>query len=666
MNNNKIYTQNYYNLKRRAEEDDFIDELNRTNIPDLALPTLQNVLDRLYEEINDVVGSKSPLAFSRNEVGLNRKLEETLSKNKLYEAVKDNKITSNLFSNALLKLNNRLFEKNGVNDEGYLLQSYISYWLENNLAKALIKDVRFKSYVAITKVLYQAELLHHFYDALKDTIPYSWIDGEREAWTGVKQDQKNILDSIRSFDKEYFLGYEAQLVKYQAYSSWKYIYESTRFSDHAMFNDEYAFKNRVLLERSVALWVKFWDNLKLPILQDIPFIYIENPSYIKDISRELVKRKDSINTNPKHLAFILLNNLFENVLRVQENLSFYIDSEKISALSQFERHDKILTKGAELYALWEDEKITIYSQTFQSLLEIVSIDEMSEWVFTYSHRSTIRGDYDAAYNTEVDRLVTAFNPYIGRDTFESQIQHIDNNFNLRKFDFLAKQIDGENNKAYAEILLNSLTKYVRTDSFYWDGTFSSTYWPTLKSIGRLISLLSDPVAMSKSMINDFKVIHEGWNIAKIDYRLTQAESFIYCGNILLLEHESVFTESTLRDEYFNYLLKVIISQTRFNISKINNDYTLPLYLLGLVVNQMYPELKNFYELSLIEDLDDLNTIVAILSNDNYELSQDSEKLLRARVEIEFNLKKRQFMQRGQSEEIVKLENGIKKLNILLN
>lgn len=667
MNKNNVYTQNYYNLKRKTEEDDFIAGLNKAEVSELVLPILKVFKDKLYILISGTEKIKTAIPeVIENEKEINEKLTEILCANKLYRYIEDAGINNNFFTIALVKLDNRLFKKNYINDENYVLQSYIFYWLETTFAKVVLEDERFKSYNSIRKLLEKTEMLHHFYHALKNSIPDEWIQNEIDNWEEVPQEPKIILESIRTLDDDYFKGYELQLDKYKEYSPWKFIFESTRYSDHAMFSDEFSFKNSLLFERSISLWIKFWDNLKWPILQDLPFHYDLSPRSILCSAKELVKQKENLKTEPKHLAFILLKNLFDKTLKVQENLSFYINTERISSLSEYERNDEILKEGAKLYSYWEKEKKLIYKDIIHTLLEIISVEEMSEWVFSYSPRSIDGNEYNTRYNKELEILGAAFNPHIIEESFETQIQKIDKNFNFRKFVFLVSQINKNTNKTYIESLLTSITKYTRTESFYWDGTFSPAYWPTLKSIGFLLSLTEHPVSKAQKLIQDFKLIHEGWNISNSNYRFTQNESFIYCGAILLLEHNEAFKTEDERDGYYIDLVNLVISQTRFMVGKLNNDYTLPLYLLGLVANQMYPNLKNTYETAIINDLDNISTTVSILSNDDYKLLPESKSLLKTRLDIEFNIQKRQFMQRRQSSELEKFVEGINKLQISIN
>lgn len=54
ININKIYTQNYYNLKRYVEENTFIDNLNNTSVRSLILPALKKLADNLYLQISGI------------------------------------------------------------------------------------------------------------------------------------------------------------------------------------------------------------------------------------------------------------------------------------------------------------------------------------------------------------------------------------------------------------------------------------------------------------------------------------------------------------------------------------------------------------------------------------------------------------------------------------
>lgn len=659
---NDFYTTDYYTLKRLKDGDDLIQLLNSKGLDDSINHFLIEVVNNIY---NQITNPSETVNFSfQDGIEIDEKLIEILMESDEFKRIPDPIISSKLFSDAFSKFRKRIFYKDGHNDEKYFLQNKVHQWIENTLAKIIVKDERFKSYNKLIDLIKYTELLHHFYSALKRELPIEWIDAEANDWTGLREIPPNILNHISTFDKDYFTDYSEQIKRYDTNSSWEYITETTRFSGHAYFNRENGFKNSVLLSKNLGLWVKFWDNLRWPILQDIPFHYVKYPENFLTIAEELVRQKELVlKTSPQHLACILMKNYFDFMVRVQETISFYDNDDRIKDLSEYERQDDILLKGKDIYNSWQVEKLTIHQHFMASISKLLTIDEIGEWVFSYTPREFGNRNYGDIYNTEIETITKAYGIYAVKQSIEEQIINLDVDFNLQKFGFLMSLLQ---DKKYDESiylkLLQVLTQFIQSDKFYWDKTFSPAYWPTLKGIGLLLNLMNHPYTHAKKLINKFKVHHEGWNISLSDYKAIEKETFVFCGVILLLEHSDSFNTKKERVSYFNEILNHIITQTRFTVFR-NEDYKLPLHMLYLVVNQVYPDMKRIFEKEIIANVDNISTIIEILSNNKYELATNSKILLKKRIQLEIPFKKRQLFQREQNHDLEILERSIENLNL---
>jgi hypothetical protein len=410
------------------------------------------------------------------------------------------------------------------------------------------------------------------------------------------------------------------------------------------------------------LWLKFWDKLKYPILQDVSFYYIQSPENILNISQELVKQKKTVVSPPKHLAFLLLKNTFASSLRVQENLSFYMDEERVKSLSEHERNNDILTKGKDVYDLWVNERENIFPNIIKILLEIITLEEIEEWIFSFQPRLPIKSNYDTIYNSQIDLLKKAFKYHIAKISFEIQINNATKNFNLQKFNFLVVQVDDKTPKQHIELLLGIISTFIRSEKFYWDRTFSENYWSSLKGIAVLLSLSENPVQKAKELIQDFKVYDEGWNISPSEYKLRDQEAFVYCGAIILLEHNNAFKDTEAMHSYFTDILHLIVSQIRFSVLNLNN-YFLPLYLLNVAVNKINHDWKESYDLEIIESLDNFDSTIELLGYSEYPLTPKAKKLFKSRIDIEFNYLKRRLLESDQNQKLEALEKLIEKLKL---
>lgn len=654
------YTLNYSTLRRLVEENNFILFLNNLKLQEYIKPYLLNITNDLYAVITSDNLTKIESEAISNDDRINKLLQEVLSGNKLYASIKENDISNKLFTDALLKLRKRLFEKDGLNNEKYIIQSYIHYWLEDNLAKIISNDYRFSSLQIIKKLLVQSEILHHFYTSFKNALPVEWINKEQENWIKSADDYSLILDRIHTFDNDYFKGYKLLLNELQNKSPWEYVIESTRFSDYAIFDDEYSFRNIVLFSKDKNLWLKFWDNLSLPIIQNVVFIYFDSPFEFLPIVKTLNNQKNNISSSPKHLALILLNNLFACVKKTQENLSFYVNEERNKNLSIYERDEELLNSGKTLYEKWSEERKNIYPEIFKNVSTILSYDEISEWVYSYVPREiNSTNNYNKLYNEEIEILVNAFNTHFSDISIEDRINSLYLNFNLPNFNALIHHSENLNlNSEQACDLLNKLALFISSDKFYWNNTFSEMYWKGMKGIGILLSLCKNPETIAYELLDQFKVCREGWKVSDSDYKLTQHESYILCGVMLLLEHKKCFKNQKEKKVLFEFILKRTISQVRFATYNVNNDYISTLYLLGLLVMQIFPSFKKNYESELINGVDDLVVLLKILTNADYEISEKGKKNLIDRIESEMPYIRQQLLQKDQTSEIESIETMV--------
>jgi hypothetical protein len=659
----QLFIYDYLTAQRLKKENDFVLYLNQKELKWLIKGPLIILINRVYTFISANEQSKIDLEQIPNEEKINSLLQEKLSGHKLYDTVKNHESASYLFTDAYKKLYKRLFEKDGHNDEKYIIQSYIHCWLEDNLAELIARDNRFSSLVLINKLLDQAEMLHRFYSSFKSYVSKAWIIRNVDSWVNVTNNYSSVLDFVRTFDGDYFRDYEHQLNEWKTLSPWKFIQESTRGAEYAMLNTEYTFRNSILFKKDISLWIKFWDNLRIPVLQDIALLYLSSPFDYGLIAKEITKQKAELKSSPKHLTFLMINNLFDSMRKAEENLSFFINQERIANLSNFERDDELIKLGQETHVKWEKEKKTIFSKVFKEVSPLLTYDELGEWVFSYRPREvSSRNEFNKQYNEAIKLLTHSFNAFYSEIPFENKIQSLNKNFNLTSFNALMSQpcilkISPEQ----VNELLHKLSDFICSESFYWDKTFSEMYWHSIKNIGKLLSLSEKPIDKAFDLVDQFRTINEGWNVSKIDYKIYQREAYVICGVMLLLEYKKSFDSTQNRKLFLNKILNHTISQIRFS-SYEKEDYLMALYLSSFIIEQLYPSLKSKFETRLIQDIDDVIFVLKVLANDGYKISPKGKKLLKKRCESEIPLIKRRLLQKNFIHEMEEIESVLKKLN----
>lgn len=654
MDKDVFYKYDFYFLERKYPELKFIELLE--GIPSLNKsiePFISNVTNLLYDSIKD-----SSRVIEISEIGLSNivdDLEKSLADTSLYKSYKSDS-DHNISEFVLDKFLRRIFKKDGHNNETHVIQNYIHSWLEKKLALNIVQDSRFKSLEVLKSLIDKTEMLHVFYNYIIDNFPNNWVLNKKKEWVDVNVSPEKLLDSMRMYGKDYLDNYIHSLPTQSKENLWNYVQEVTRGSDYMMLNNEYSFISSVLIKKDISLWIEFWDNLKLPVIQDCVFHSFFNfqPQQYLELVSKLIDKKEVLKSDLKVLLYIVAQNYFEASYKLTERLSIYDDSER-----RTENNKHIFEKGIEQQKEWLKEKKKNYESIIEVLQEKLSKSDIEDWVFSYRPRTNGR-QYkpNDIYNSEI-KLLTETYKEKSVELLSLDLQ----SFNFQKFNFYVEVIKDKEDKKIASTLFEAMTNYISSDKFYWDNTYAEPYWSALKGLGFVISRQDNPIQKAKELINKFKTIHQGWNPSKVDFSPLVKESFICSGVALIFENKSAFKDESEKEIFFKELLNHILVQDRYSQTHNYEYYQIPLHLLFLVANQIFPNVKEYYERELIENYDNLYSLLAILSNDKIPLSDKSKELIKKRLDREFLLEKRQFSNRSQKNKVQELEKMIETLNL---
>lgn len=653
MNKDIFYKYDFYVLERIYPERKFVEILEGiSTLNESIKPFIGNVADLLHTSIKENKNVETTEIVSPN---IDEELTKLLADNMLHASYKSNseKSLSEFVFNKFLR---RIFKKDGHNNETHVIQNYIHSWLEKRLALNIVQDSRFSSLDILKSLLDKTEMLHGFYVDLIENIPTEWVLNNKEEWVNVSVSTDKLLDSIRTYDKDFLNGYVSSITKVSKESLWNFVQEATRHSEYMMLNHEFSFISSVLIKKNISLWIEFWDNLKLPIIQDCVFTSLFNfqPQEYLQLVSTLIDEKTVVKSDLKVLLFIVAHNYFETSNKLTERFSIYEDFERKN-----ESNEHFFEKGSEQEKEWLEEKKKNYENLIQSLKKKLSNSEIEDWIFSYKPRTNNR-QYkpNDIYNNEI-KLLTETYKEKSVGLLSSELQ----SFNLQKFNFYIEVIKEKEDKKFASNLLNAIINYVSSDKFFWDKTYAEPYWSALKGLGFILSQQDKPIERTKELINKFKTIHQGWNPSKIDFSPLVKESFICSGVALLFENESAFKNKTQKELFFKELLNHILTQDRYSHIDNSEYYQIPLHLLFLVANQIFSDVKEYYEQVLIDNYDSLYSVLSILSSDKEPICDNSKILMNERVDKEFLLLKRQFSNRRQKDKVQELEKMIETLNL---
>lgn len=654
IKNEMFYQYDLYAIEQEFPKQEFVQVLeNSSQLCESIDPFLISITDSLYNSISKDETIKLE-SFSFPE--LDATFEDVLKGNNVYHSYKsqfDNSLSRIVFE----KFVKRIFQKDGFNDETHIIQDYLQAWLERRLARSIARDDRFDSLEVLKSLLDKTEMLHHeFYCDLVENIPESWVLGSQEKWTNIFFDSNKILDGIRTFDVDLVNSYSDYVLNLSRTNLWQFVQDATRNSDYLSLKDDVSFISSVLIKKRLTLWIEFWDNLKYPIIQDcvftsafdfIPQTYIELANMLADDSTAVVSDK-------KVLLLIIAQNYFKISIKLTERFSVYSETERKS-----DENKSFFEEGFNLQKQWLATKVTNYKTLIQTLTKQLSNEEIENWIFSYKPRTNcVENKSNKIYDSEIKLLATA---YKGHPVELSSLNI--QSFNLQKFNFYIDVIKEKSDNAIGIELLDMLINHVSSNDFYWNVTCTEPYCTTLKGMGYLLGLHDNPIERSINLINTFKVNHQGWNPVEIDYRPLVKEVFILSGVINLFENDCAFSAISEKEELFKRLLYFILEQDRFSCIDNSKYYQFPLQMLYSVSNQISTNMEIFFERELINNYDNLYSLLTILSKGTIRIQEETRNELEKRLKMEYSLLKKQFNNRHQSNMVYELEQMVDVLTL---
>jgi len=653
MDKDVFYKYDFYALERKYPELKLIEFLDTNSSLSKSIEQfISDVANLLYASIKEEKNAEIAEVVLPN---IEQELENFLTDDSLYISYKSHS-TENLSEFVLNKFLHRIFKKDGHNNETHVIQGYIHSWLEKKLALNISQDSRFNSIEVLKSLINKTEMIHDFYNYIIENIPSDWILNKKKEWVEVNVSSEKLLDSMRMYGKDYLDNYIHSLTTQSTENLFNYVQEITRNSDYMMLNHEFSFISSVLIKKDIFLWIEFWDNLKLPVIQDCVFHSFFNfkPQQYLQLASKLIDEKIVVKSDLKILLFIVAQNYFEASYKLTERFSIYEDSERKN-----ERNEYIFEKGIEQQKEWIEEKNKNYESIIQCLKKKLSNSDIEDWIFSYKPRVNNRQfKPNDIYNYEIKLLTETYKAKTV-ELFSSDLQ----SFNLQKFNFYVEIVKEREDEKLASNLLEAMVIFISSDKFFWDRTYAEPYWSALKGLGFILSQQGNPILKAKELINKFKTNHQGWNPTKIDFSPLVKESFIYSGVALLFENDSAFKEELGKEKFFKELLNHILTQDRYSQIDSSEYYQMPLHLLFLVANQIFSEVKEYYERELIENCDNLYSLLSILSSDKKTISVNSKTIIKERLDREFLLEKRQFSNRSQNDKVQELEKMIEALNL---
>lgn len=284
---------------------------------------------------------------------------------------------------------------------------------------------------------------------------------------------------------------------------------------------------------------------------------------------------------------------------------------------------------------WQDQTAQNIEKITRILAEKLGVESVSKWLCKENVRINNMNPNFAEYSRNaislIDlalRKIIADKECIIEDTDIATLIYYARNAEIHKAEYINR-------------IVNSICCHAYSDRYTVPIDLTENGFETMRL---LYSRMKEVSVDGADLMLKYRKPVEGF---KVDYR--DKLKTIYGDNfwlpILMLQCETLDNQEVVRKR-INYLF----NYAEFELSTQSFDYFVPFYIAEIIVTQIMPDLKEAYELRLIEEISSLVFVLRVLSGNEGVISDNVKSVLRCRVDHEWELEKQLY--RGQDKTLI--------------
>ena len=263
----------------------------------------------------------------------------------------------------------------------------------------------------------------------------------------------------------------------------------------------------------------------------------------------------------------------------------------------------------------------------QKLFDYFTAENLTKWAYAMN----TLGDkpdsiYKKSYLTVLNSLKEVLDTVaaIGSFTIDTK--------DLSYLIYLAQKAIEAEDKGRCEQIEGVLLKLLDSGNFGWFGNMNQE---VVNQMCVLASLLhgnhtNEDVA---KMATDRLVKYEGWNVTPINNISEQTYTGSYILSVALLVESE--------ESYFRRLVRQAIDQAN-NVTMPSDALLAPLYVAEMVATQPRKEFRDWFEQTLLIELESFESVIKILLQAQTAMSDENKKLFVKRKDAEWGLVKQQY------------------------
>lgn len=568
-------------------------------------------------------------------------LDDILAGNRIFMSFKKEGFT-NLSKSATHEFIQNLFSGASAPGLDHNMFDYYEQWLITRLVKQIVADEKFCDINVLMNLVDREEMIQGLYPALLDYIPNSWVSKLQVGLTQIDTKVERMLDY--SIYQHEYTSIDVIKILYSPESGmthWNFVDSISRCSEYVELASDYRFKSALIARHNLKIWFEFWRRMQYPVIQDrmLNIYVMRDPGNYASLLN--ITMTENIPSDEKTiLGFIIAKNWFFNMRRISERLAIYGDDSR-----QTQWNKDVFESGKKIAAEWQKEKNGLFLNFISLLLNIIPINEVEDWIFSYQPRYD---RYSAIFNTEVKSLVKTFNE-ITKEIYPDDFSTL----NIRKFNVYAEKFENHDDKAKCSQLLEAVINYISSKEFRWDGNINNDVEEAFNHIANLVLREDSPEERVKRLLDDFCVRYQGWNSHFPKYEVILRESFIF-DSIPYMLIQSEFKEKIEdKDRFFTSYLNVVLRQLRFCVGS-SEQYILTLSIAYWISSNVSETSKEYCQSAVINSVDDITFVIKALLLDGVYLSKKAKESLSKRIEVELPLIDNILSNTNRKQELDKL------------
>lgn len=281
----------------------------------------------------------------------------------------------------------------------------------------------------------------------------------------------------------------------------------------------------------------------------------------------------------------------------------------------------------------------------KKLLSLFNVESLAKWIYG---KFTLADKPDSLYKQAYISVMGAIKGVLEEE--KTATIFTTDSKDMKYLLFLAQKAMDNNDEKIPEVE-DAILKLIDEGKFGWHGAMNDEVVEQMETFGKLL-FKTHPEQNLWECYASRRIIYEGWRVTPLNKRADRGYSSGFIAGALLLNTQSF--------DFFQQLVLSAIDQLNRN-NYPDDSLKAPLIIAELIVVQIKTDWREWYEQTLVEDVESLEMLLQILNYTKDGMTSGNKALLKTRADVEWPICKRRFMDTKRSREVAGHEQLIKKL-----